>query len=332
MPTDSPPGFNAASPLPEGAPLKVLLTGAAGQLGQALISHCPAWVQLVACRRAELNLADPAACRRLIRQERPDWVLNAAAYTAVDRAEQEPSLCMQVNAAAPQAFASVLAEQGGSLLQISTDFVFDGRSGKPYLPTDLVAPLSVYGASKAAAEQAVLTTMTAGHRYVMRTSWLYGSHGSNFLNTMIRLHRERSVLGQPLRVVADQVGCPTSTTSLAKACWQLISQVQAQRQISPLLHWSDAGAASWYDFAHVIGRLAIQQGLLDQAARVEPITTLDYPTPATRPSFSLLNCMATYAELNCHPSHWQDELATVIEDVAASVAQSHYLPTHNPTP
>ena len=307
---------------PPSATCRVLLTGGSGQLGQALRRSCPPWIELLPCSRADLNLANPEACAHVIREQRPDWILNAAAYTAVDRAEQEPSLCRAVNAEAPQAMAAVLAESGGAMLQISTDFVFNGSSGRPYRPDDPVAPLGVYGASKAVAEQAVLTTLPPGRGFVIRTSWLYGPSGANFLNTILRLHRERIIQGEPLRVVADQVGCPTSTTSLARACWRLIEQVQAGGPCPPLLHWSDAGAASWYDFAHAIGRLAASHGVLEQAAPVRPITSLDYPTLAARPSFSLLDCAASRAALNDHPAHWQDELDAVMAVVAASSAAS----------
>ena len=288
--------------------MKVLLTGAAGQLGQALIASTPPGVELGACSRAELDLADPAACHAAVQAHRPSWVLNAGAYTAVDKAESEPELAQAVNAGAPGAFAEALVETGGRLLQVSTDFVFNGLQGSPYRPEQGLDPLGVYGASKAAGEAAAL--QLAGSR-VLRTSWVYGPLGHNFCRTMLRLHRERERLG----VVADQVGCPTSTATLAAACWRAIGvglEPAAEAALPRILHWSDAGVASWYDFAVAIGELGVVAGLLERAARVVPLTTADYPTPAERPSYSLLDCSSSRAALGLEPVHWRAALAEVL--------------------
>jgi dTDP-4-dehydrorhamnose reductase len=288
--------------------MKVLLTGAAGQLGQALIASRPPGVELIACSRGELDLADAEACRAAVQLHRPDWLLNAGAYTAVDKAESEPELAKAVNAGAPAAFAEALAATGGRLLQVSTDFVFNGAQGSPYRPEQPLDPLGVYGATKATGEAAAL--QLPGAR-VLRTSWVYGPVGQNFCRTMLRLHREREQLG----VVADQVGCPTSTLTLAAACWRAIG-VGADPAADPfgprILHWSDAGAASWYDFAVAIGELGVRAGLLERAARVKPLTTADYPTPAQRPSYSLLDCTASRVALGLEPLHWREALAAVL--------------------
>ena len=284
--------------------MKVLLTGAAGQLGQALIHSRPEGVWLIACGRAELDLADPQACAAAVWSHRPDWVLNAGAYTAVDRAESEPELAQAVNGGAPAAFAEALASTGGRLLQVSTDFVFNGAQGSPYRPDQPLDPLGVYGASKAAGEVAAL--QLAGAR-VLRTSWVYGPVGQNFCRTMLRLHRERPQIG----VVADQVGCPTSTHTLAAACWRAIG-LGATADQPRILHWSDAGAASWYDFAVAIGELGVAAGLLERAASVRPLTSAEYPTPAQRPSYSLLDCSASRAALGLEPQHWRAALAEVL--------------------
>ena len=293
--------------------MKVLLTGAAGQLGQALIHSRPEGVGLIACGRAELDLADPQACAAAVLEHRPAWVLNAGAYTAVDRAESEPELAQAVNGGAPAAFAEALASTGGRLLQVSTDFVFNGAQGSPYRPDQPLDPLGVYGASKAAGEVAAL--QLAGAR-VLRTSWVYGPVGQNFCRTMLRLHRERPQIG----VVADQVGCPTSTHTLAAACWRAIGLGAAAGADQPrILHWSDAGAASWYDFAVAIGELGVSPSLLERAASVRPLTSAEYPTPAQRPSYSLLDCSASRAALGLEPQHWRAALAQVLGVVLAQV-------------
>ena len=295
--------------------MKILLAGAGGQLGQALCASVPQGLELIATGRAELDLADAQACRAAVAQYRPDWVLNAGAYTAVDKAESEPELAQAVNAGAPRAFAEALAEHGGRLLQVSTDFVFNGQQGHPYQPDQLRQPLGVYGASKAAGEEAVEAVLgcgAAGAATILRTSWVYGPVGRNFLLTMLRLHRLKAEAGEPLSVVADQVGCPTSTLGLSQACWAVI-----QRQVAGFHHWSDAGAASWYDFAVAIGELAVARGLIATAADVRPITTADYPTPARRPAYSLLACAATRAQLRLPAQYWRQALAEVIACVDA---------------
>lgn len=300
--------------------MKVLLTGAAGQLGQALRQQRPDGIELIASSRSggdgliSLNLADGAACRAAVLEHRPDWVLNSGAYTAVDKAESEPDLAAAVNAGAPRAFAQALLDTGGRLLQLSTDFVFSGAQGHPYRPEQPRDPLGVYGASKAAGEQAVEQLLGAsGRGLILRTSWVIGPVGRNFALTMLRLHRERAVSGQAIAVVADQVGCPTSTHGLAAACWRFIERSSGQAAgISPILHWSDAGAASWYDVAIAVGELGVELGLLKQAAPVQPISTADYPTPAQRPSYSLLDCADTRQQLALLPTHWRSALRQLL--------------------
>lgn len=296
-------------------PVRVLLTGRHGQLGQALVASVPAGIELIATGRGELDLADAAACRSAVQQHRPDWVLNAGAYTAVDRAESEPALAEAVNAGAPGAFAAALASGGGRLLQVSTDFVFDGEQGHPYAPEQALAPLGVYGATKAEGERRAAAALPAERLCLLRTSWVYGPVGANFCLTMLRLHRAKAAAGEALGVVADQVGCPTATSGLAAACWRVI-----KRGVSGRHHWSDCGAASWYDFAVAIGAQAAAQGLIDAPARVKPITTADYPTPARRPAYSLLETSTTRHALELEGQHWQSALAEVLAQIPLPTA------------
>ena len=301
--------------------MKILLTGAAGQLGQALRQQLPAEVELIAtCRSGgngllALDLAEAEACRAAIRDHRPDWVLNAGAYTAVDKAESEPELAFAVNGGAPRAFAEALLETGGRLLQVSTDFVFNGSQGSPYRLEQKRDPLGVYGCSKAAGEEAVEQLLGpaaggpgAGRGVILRTSWVMGPVGKNFALTMLRLHRERQQIG----VVEDQVGCPTSTHTLAAACWRVISAGISE----PVLHWSDAGAASWFDVAVAVGELAQELGLLEQPALVNPLTTAEYPLPAQRPSYSLLECSGSRKALDLPALHWRQALRQLLEAAA----------------
>lgn len=293
----------------------VLLTGGAGQLGHELRRQLPSGVELIATSRAggdgllPLDLADPQACRQAVLDLRPDWVLNSGAYTAVDRAESEPELAHAVNGGAPRALAEALLQTGGRLLQLSTDFVFNGNQGTPYRPEQARDPLGVYGASKAAGELAVEQVLGgSGRGVIVRTSWVMGPVGRNFALTMLGLHRERGAAGQALAVVADQVGGPTCTHTLAAACWRVL-QTGLE---APVLHWSDAGAASWYDVAVAVGELGQQLGLVEQPAAVRPITTAEYPTPAQRPGYSLLACNGSRALLGLEPTHWRTALRQLL--------------------
>ena len=289
--------------------MKVLLTGAAGQLGQALIASTPKGIELICTSRKDLDLADQQACKNAVLRHKPDWVLNAGAFTSVDQAESQASLAQAVNAGAPKAFATALRRQGGRMLQLSTDFVFNGAQGSPYSVEQERNPLGVYGASKAAGEEAVQELLgEQGQGFVLRTSWVVGPVGRNFALTMLRQHRERAEIA----VVADQVGCTTSTLNLAQACWQTL-QIADDRDVPAVMHWSDAGAASWYDVAVAVGQIGADLGLIDTPAEVQPITTPDYPTPAERPSYSLLDCTATRAALDLKGEHWQQALTAVLK-------------------
>ncbi len=298
--------------------MRVLLTGAAGQLGQALIAATPEGIELLPSSRRggdgllALDLADAKACRMAVNQYRPDWVLNAGAYTAVDQAEAEPELAHAVNGTAPRAFAEAIQECGGRLLQLSTDFVFNGQQGSPYRVDQSRDPLGVYGASKACGEEAVEELLVGNNQgVVLRTSWVMGPVGKNFALTMLRLHRDKEELG----VVADQVGCPSSTLNLARACWRVISCSQEGMELPPVLHWCDGGAASWYDVSVAVGELAMELGLLNQAAKVNPISTTDYPTPATRPGYSLLDCQDSRAALKLEAQPWRAALKDVLRAI-----------------
>jgi dTDP-4-dehydrorhamnose reductase len=290
--------------------IKVMLTGKDGQLGRALLEKIPAGIEVVALGRQDLDLSNKESCHNAVLEYRPDWVLNAGAYTAVDRAESEPDLAMAVNAVAPEAFAQALGEVGGRLLQVSTDFVFNGTQAHPYHPDQPVDPISVYGATKAEGERLVQKALPATSYCILRTSWVYGPVGNNFCLTMLRLHRLKSAQNETLNVVADQIGCPTSAWNLACACWSAINH-----GTSGIHHFCDAGAASWYDFAIAIGDAGVAAGIIDQSAKVLPITSSDYPTPAKRPGYSLLDCTATRIALELEANHWQKELSKVISKI-----------------
>ncbi|NLR69423.1 dTDP-4-dehydrorhamnose reductase [Novosphingobium sp. ERN07] len=283
--------------------MKALVTGVNGQLGKALLATRPEGWDCVALDRKTLDLSDSDAIARVVDAEQPDLVLNAAAYTAVDRAESEPDLAHTINAGAPDAFARALENSGKRLVQVSTDFVFDGSSGRGYRPDDARNPQSVYGASKAAGEDAA-----GSEAIIVRTSWVYAAGGANFVRTMLRLMRER----ESLNVVADQIGTPTWATCLADTLWRLAAKDQPG-----IYHHRDAGVASWYDFAVAIAEEAEAIGLLSRIPSITPIATADYPTPAKRPAFSVLDVSGTRKLLGDAHVHWRTNLKTMLKEEKA---------------
>ncbi len=286
-------------------PERVLITGAGGQLGQALATAVPRGVEILACDRASLDICDAGAVSAAIKAFEPRLLINAAAYTAVDKAESDPAGSFAVNEHAVGVLATAAREARARLLHVSTDFVFDGAASSPYAPDSPTAPLGVYGESKLAGE--ILALESAADCLVMRTGWVYAATGHNFMLTMLRLHRERD----ELRVVADQVGTPTAAHSLAQALWA----AAARPDLTGIYHWSDAGVCSWYDFAVAIGEEAAQRELIDEPARVLPIATHEYPTPAQRPAYSVLDKSASWRDLDIAPVHWRTQLGHTLDQL-----------------
>ncbi len=285
--------------------MKVLITGAAGQLGSALQATVPAGLEVTATDNA-LDITRADAVQTALTTLRPALIINCAAYTRVDDAEREPTLAFAINAEGPANLATAARVLGARLIQISTDYVFDGTQARPYSPGDATSPLGVYGASKLAGEQQVLE-IAGDHALVIRTAWLYGASGNNFVKTMLRLMREKN----ELRVVADQIGTPTWTHTLAQAIW-----AAAQRpSLHGTYHWTDAGAASWYDFAVAIQEEALAFGLLTRAIPIHPIRTQDYPTPARRPGYSVLDKTKSVADFGVALLHWRVALRHVLKDM-----------------
>jgi dTDP-4-dehydrorhamnose reductase len=283
--------------------VKALILGAGGQLGRALATAAPAGTEVVALGRADCSIGDRASIMRSIEDHRPEVVFNAAAYTAVDRAESEPQEARTLNGLAPGWMAEAARAVDSRFVHISTDFVFDGQIPRPLVPTDRIAPLGVYGRTKAEGERAVAAIDKEA--LIVRTAWVYAAEGANFVNTMLRLMRERD----EVRVVADQIGTPTWARSLASALWTLAAD--RARGLHPFTH---PGVASWYDFAVAIQEEACTIGLLDRAARIVPISTADYPTPAKRPAFSVLDKSATWNLIGGPAPHWRANLRACLQE------------------
>ena len=317
----------------EAAPLRIVLLGAQGQLGHALAQALPVMGSVVACARAQADLSQAPALQALLDRHQPQLIVNAAAYTAVDKAEQEPDLAQAINAQAPAVLAQWAAAHGAVLVHYSTDYVFDGRSPRPYTEADAPAPLSVYGQSKWAGERAVLAA--AGRHLVFRTSWVVGAHGGNFLKTMLRLGAERD----SLRVVADQHGAPTSTELIAHTTVQVLQQMRAaalaantkgeasQPPNAPwvsvddprwsLYHLAAAGETTWHAYAcHVMDRATtLGWPMRASAQRIEAIATDQYPLPAPRPANSRLNTQRLQSRFGVKLPDWQAGVDAVIDSL-----------------
>ena len=278
--------------------MKALIVGGKGQLGRGLIASAPDGAEITSHDVDTLDITDRAAVEAMVAAVKPDVLFNAAAYTAVDKAESEEDAALAANGMAVGLLARAAEGAGARFVHVSTDFVFDGTAGIPYAPDAVPNPLGAYGRTKLAGEQAA-----GSDALIVRTAWVYAPTGGNFVRTMLRLMAERP----EVRVVADQIGTPTYAPGLAAALWTL-----ADKDARGLHHYTDAGAASWYDFAVAIQEEALAAGLLDKAVPIVPIATADYPTPARRPHYSVLDKGSMFALLGGPTPHWRSNLRVMI--------------------
>lgn len=289
-------------------PNKILLTGINGQVGHALLPQLSGH-EVIGLSRNELDLSNSDAIRNAIREIKPDLIINPAAYTAVDKAESEPDLAYAINAIAPQVIAEEAAKLGSTLIHFSTDYVYDGRKNAPYVETDTVNPQSIYGKSKLAGEVAIQAVGLP--HLILRTSWVYGVYGKNFLKTILRLASEREQLG----IVADQIGAPTSSMSIATALEELVAQWDGQQ--SGIYHFTNTGNTSWHGFACEIVRqykaLNYLPALITDVEAIKPLTTADYPTPASRPANSCLDNAKLQQDFGIALPTWQAGLQKVMQ-------------------
>ncbi len=283
---------------------KVLVVGAGGQLGQELQRTSGATIDCLPMTRAELDIADLHAVTQRLAEVAPHLVVNAAAYTAVDKAESDVEAAQRGNVAGPLALAQACAQKGARLIHLSTDFVFDGGASQPYKPDAATGPLSEYGRSKRAGELAVQSVLPEA--VILRTGWVYSSYGSNFVKTMLRLMRERGELA----VVADQIGTPTWAHGLAEVVWAFA----ARPELTGVYHWSDGGFCSWYDFAVAIAEEALALDLLTTPVNIRPIAAVEYSTPAPRPAYSVLDKTSSWRDVAMVSAHWRQQLRAMLED------------------
>ena len=329
-------GEDARSERHEAGDRRILLVGASGQVGSALLEPLRQLGTVVATTRpgatppsdrahraatVALDLNDAGAIRDVVRRVSPDLIVNAAAYTAVDRAESEPAIAAAINATAPAVLAEQAERCGAAMVHFCTDYVYDGRGGRPWREGDVPDPQSVYGKTKLAGTQAVLQTAAAA--IVLRVSWVYDHCGQNFLNTMLRLGAERDAL----RVVDDQHGAPTSARQIASAVVQMLQQLpsgdyrSALSRHGGLYHFAAAGETTWCRYAQRALALAAGRGLPIRCQRIQPIGTADYPTPAARPANSRLDSSKLRDTFGVYGGCWQQELESTVERIAAHLHQ-----------
>ena len=293
--------------------MKVLITGSQGQLGKELLKNIPHDIEVISADRKTFNLLDLKNCREFIFENKPDWIINTAAYTAVDLAEEEEEKAILINGEAPTIIANALKKTGGKLLQISTDFVFDGKSSSPYKVDDEPNPINIYGKSKLLGENGIKNILQDNNQYIiLRTSWVMGSEGNNFTKTMLRLLK----IKEKIQVVYDQIGCMTSSKYLSNICWLIIQKdITKNIKNQKIFHWTDAGVSSWFDIATEIGDLSFKLNLLKNPAKVFPISSDNFPTRAKRPNFSLLDCSITKEILNIENKYWRYSLLEILQEL-----------------
>jgi len=290
--------------------MNVLITGSpSGQLFHELLKSAPDSARVIDTATASsprLDITDADAVHALVAEHKPDVIFNAAAYTAVDKAESDPDTAHLVNTQAVQTLCDAAKSVNARLVQISTDFVFGGSDGHPFDVSAATAPISVYGKTKQEAEQIVVNTLPETGS-VIRTAWVYSSNGNNFVKTMLRFMNERGEVG----VIADQIGTPTWARRLAEAMWQSTS-----REVPGIWHWTGAGACSWYDFAVAIAEEGKACGLIERDVTVNPLRTDQYPTPATRPGYSVLELTKTWEAFDLVAPHWREDLRLMLQELS----------------
>ncbi len=289
--------------------MRALITGSGGQLGLELIEAAPSTVELIPLDHNALDIADEGAVCRCVVEHRPDVILNAAAYTAVDRAEQERDAAWSINRDGVGNLARRAAEVGARLIHVSTDFVFDGTATEPYRPEAEANPLSKYGASKLEGEAQALESDST---IVVRASRVFSNRGDNFVTGMLRLMRERD----ELTVVDDQVGSPTWARGLAEVLWLFAERTD----LTGIWHWSDGGSCTWYGWATSIQQQAVDRGLLERIVPIRAVASAEYPTAAARPAFSVLDSSATCTTLAIQQVPWEDTLGTMLDQMADSAS------------
>jgi len=289
--------------------MKILLIGSTGQLGREIIKSSPKDINLITPSRLEFDLNNTNKCYEFILNLSPDWIINSGAFTNVDKAETEKELSYKINALGPQVLAKALSISGGKLLQISTDYVFNGQQNYPYSTDQKVSPINAYGISKAKGEEYIKQYLPSNNQSnILRTSWLVGPNGNNFALKIMQLLNDRD----EIKVICDQISSPTTTLSLADAIWKTIDkneEYSRKNKLFPAInHFCNDGVASWYDFAETIREIGLKAGLITKAGEIKPIKSNEYPSNTQRPKYSVLDTYNTKKIIGLKNSHWRNEL------------------------
>ena len=285
--------------------MNVLLTGANGQVARELIYTCPDNIKLFAFDKNALDITNQISVKEAFEKYKPDVLINAAAYTSVERAEIEQDLAYKINKEGISNLAIECASSKTKLIHYSTDYIFDGKKTSPYSILDKTSPLNVYGKSKLEGEEEALK-LNPNKTLIIRTSWIYSKHGNNFVKTMLRLMD----VGNNLEVIADQTGTPTWARSIAKATWKFIKEPEA----NGIFHFCDSGSTSWFEFAKSIQESALKYKIIDSPAKLIPIKSVEYKSKVERPSYSILDCKKTWELINVKPENWRVNLNNMIKD------------------
>ena len=297
--------------------MKVLITGANGQLGYALIKNIPKEIknkkiEILRASRKVLDLSSEKGCNQYLERYKPDWIINCGAYTAVDKAESEPDIAFSVNSKGPEILAKKCNQIGCKMIHISTDFVFDGKSTKAYTTSDEVNPINIYGQSKALGEKLILNQISEPTNFfIIRTSWVLSNYGKNFLLKIIELISKNELL----HVVNDQIGCITDVNNLANICWMLLFKVESGIKLPSIMHFCDRGFASWYEVAQKINEYIYKREFFKHKSIIIPVNSNFFNLPAERPKFSLLNCEQTYKIFDFVPPNWDKSILNLLDSL-----------------
>ena len=297
--------------------MKILITGATGQLGRSLLSTRPKRINnlelnFITPKRSELNLLNPNSCMDVILKYSPDWVINAAAFTNVDLAEDEKERAIKINSESPSYIAQAVDQTKGNFIHISTDYVFDGKSNKPYKVNAKKNPINFYGKTKSDGEDNIKNVLLEKKNFfIIRTSWLMSPFGKNFLKTILKIHP----LKEEINVISDQIGCPTNAKNLAKLCWEIIKYKSKNINLPSIMHYSEQGFASWYDIACEIESLGYSYGILEKKNKIKPISANQFLTKSVRPNYSILDTTETRNIFKLEYGHWKKSIKSIIKEI-----------------
>lgn len=298
--------------------MKILLTGSSGQLGKEIIKTKPKGINLISANRHSLDLTDLDLCYNYIQKIKPDWLINCGAYTNVENAESNKNIAYLVNSLSVKNLAESIKGINSKFIQLSTDYVFDGTKNKPYVPKDIKSPINIYGETKSAAEDFIQDIFKdTNNGIIIRTSWLMGPTGKNFALKMLNLLSNN----EKINVINDQIGSPTTTSTLAKACWETISVNSKGESTPSILHFANEGEASWFEIAVEIEKITKDLGLLNKTILINPISSSEFKLAAKRPKYSVLDSRSSFESISLKNQHWKSAIQLLFMEYKKTLTQ-----------